>query len=168
MSGIKIDCFESLGATLNKLQKPGLLLVAGREKANPMTIGWATIGVIWGLPICVVLVRPSRYTHDLLETCGDFTVNVPADHMVKAVQYCGTHSGRDGDKAAACGLAFAPSSDVEVPYLVGSALHYECRTVHTSDVRKANLRGEIATDCYPQGDFHTVYYGRILGTYRAP
>ena len=168
MPGQKIDTFEALGATLNKLQNPGLLLVAGDQKPNPMAIGWMTAGVIWGLPVCVVLVRPSRHTYGLLKACGDFTVNVPADDMVKAVGFCGANSGRDMDKAAKCGLEFGPSADVRVPHLVGCPIHYECRTINTSDMLKERLARSVIDSCYPKGDFHTAFFGQILGVYRMP
>ena len=43
----------------------GSLLVSLDDKGKPnvMTIGWATLGIVWGRPICTVLVRPSRYTY---------------------------------------------------------------------------------------------------------
>ena len=168
MPGQKIDAFEALGATLNKLQEPGLLLVAGDKKPNPMAIGWMTAGIIWGLPVCVVLVRPSRHTHGLLKAWGEFTVNVPADDMAEAVAFCGSKSGRDIDKAAQYGLEFAPSTDVRVPHIVGCPIHYECRTVHTSEVLKEQLARSVVNSSYPKGDFHTVFFGQILGVYRMP
>ena len=38
-----------------------LLVSQGKEGLpNVMAIGWGTVGIIWGKPIFVVLVRPSR------------------------------------------------------------------------------------------------------------
>jgi flavin reductase (DIM6/NTAB) family NADH-FMN oxidoreductase RutF len=41
-----------LSKTLALLERPGVLLVTSDRsgRANVMTIGWATIGVIWGSP----------------------------------------------------------------------------------------------------------------------
>ncbi len=54
-----------------------LAAVDADGRPNAMTIGWIQIGTIWARPVCLVLVRPSRYTHGCIEHSGAFTVNVP-------------------------------------------------------------------------------------------
>ena len=160
-----IDFWQHLELTLRKLDDPGLLLVArglvGRGP-NAMAIGWATFGLIWGLPICVVLVRPSRYTYLLIEDCQDFTVNVPAPGMEQAVDFCGSNSGREHDKFTATGLVARPSARVASPVVEGCLLQYECKVVHHNDVMPPNLAAHVRASSYPSGDFHRVYYGEIL------
>lgn len=153
-----------LHETLSLLSNPGLLLVAAGAdgKPNAMTIGWGTVGVIWGKPIFTVLVRPSRYTYKLLEESDSFTVCVPSRAMYEAVNFCGTRSGRDYDKFQECNLAALPSTQVDAPGITGCPVIYECQVVHTNDVIPANLTGEIQAQAYPQGNFHRIYYGQIL------
>jgi len=158
---------EHLDLTLERLASPGLLLAAkGRDGRpdNAMTIGWATFGIIWGLPICVVLVRPSRYTYGLIEAARDFTVNVPAEGMAEAVAYLGTASGRDGDKLAHVRLATSASGTVSAPTLSACPVTYECRAVHHNDVIPAHLESRVDRGSYPRGDYHRLYYGEILAT----
>ena len=62
----KVGNFEFFKETMESMSSGGLLLVAG-TKGNPMTIGWGTVGIIWHLPVFVVLVRPSRYTFEFME-----------------------------------------------------------------------------------------------------
>ena len=59
--------------TMELLARPGLLLAATKRSgaSNVMTIGWGTLGIIWGRKIFVVLVRPSRYTYQFIEDSGD-------------------------------------------------------------------------------------------------
>jgi flavin reductase (DIM6/NTAB) family NADH-FMN oxidoreductase RutF len=133
-----------------------------------MTIGWGTIGIIWGKPIFVVLVRPSRYTHGLIEQMEDFTVNVPAADMADVVAFCGSASGRDHDKFAEKGLIAVPGRKVKSPIIDQCVIHYECKVVHKNDVLKDNLASEIISSAYPRGDFHTIYYGEILSVYASP
>jgi flavin reductase (DIM6/NTAB) family NADH-FMN oxidoreductase RutF len=151
-----------LTETLARLEDPGLLLVtAGADgRANAMTIGWATIGIIWGKKIMNVLVRPSRYTYTLLGQSDSFTVCVPAPAMRQAVEYCGQYSGRDGDKLAACNLALLPSLGVKTPALAGCPVIYECRVVHTNDVNPPTLARDITA--YPTGNFHRIFSGEIV------
>ena len=100
MARKKVSYTHKLARTLALLADPGLLLVSSKRsgESNVMTIGWATVGIIWGKPIFVVMVRPSRYTYEFIEDSGDFTVNVPTMEMRDWVMVCGTKSGRELDK----------------------------------------------------------------------
>jgi flavin reductase (DIM6/NTAB) family NADH-FMN oxidoreductase RutF len=159
-----------LRQTLALLNKPGLLLVAAGtdDKPNAMTIGWGTIGIIWGKPIFTVLVRHSRYTYKLMEESDSFTVGVPSRTLYQAVSFCGTRSGRDYDKFKECNLTPLPSLTVSTPGIAECPLIYECQIVHRNDVVPANLAGDIQTRAYPHGDYHRIYYGEILAVRAAP
>lgn len=166
MTNTKIDPFLHVDITYEKLAKPGLILMAGSDKPNPMTIGWATIGIIWGKPIFTVLVRPSRHTDSFLKKEGEFSVNVPINGMEKQVAVCGTKSGRDMDKIKECGFELTAGRHIEVPNIAQAQLVYECKTVQTNAVMKETFTEDIMGHYYPDGDFHHVYYGEILALYK--
>jgi len=153
-----------LNETLTLLADPGLLLVSQGQDGvpNAMAIGWGMVGIIWGKRIFTVLVRPSRYTFSRLAESGSFTVNLPSPPLYDAVDFCGTHSGRDYDKFAECHMAAEPSRTIATPGIAESPVIYECRIVHTNDVINASLDLQIVADAYPSGNFHRIYYGEIL------
>lgn len=153
-----------LKETFDSMTDSGLLLVAQAPggQPNPMTIGWALIGSVWSQPVFTVLVRPSRYTHDLLEANGDFTVNVLPSSLAHAADHCGAASGRDGDKFKATGLTAAPSLHVNCPGVEEALVVYECRTVLKNQVLPETLDPAIRNSAYGSGNFHTLYYGKIL------
>ena len=161
----KIDVREAFAETLDGLDGSGLLLMTGPQ-GNPMTIGWAMLGRIWKRPVMTVLVRPSRHSFSLLAETPEFTVNVPPPGMKKILGICGTKSGRDTDKLAECGLTAVPSADVSVPYLAECPVHFECRVIHTTEVLNSTLDPAVVEGSYPKGNYHRVYHGLILGTYR--
>jgi flavin reductase (DIM6/NTAB) family NADH-FMN oxidoreductase RutF len=166
MAREQIGNFEAAQETFEKLRSPGALLVAGKDKPNVMTIGWGTIGVIWNRPIFIVLVRPSRHTHSFLEEHDEFTVCIPTAEMEDAVSICGTKSGRDVDKVAECGFTMEHGEQVSVPYVAQCPLHYECRVLHRNELLPPNLDQKVSAEYYSAGDYHTVYFGEILGVYR--
>jgi len=170
MSRQKVGFDYGLNKMLAKLAHPGLLLASTRAtgESNAMTIGWGSIGIMWGLPIYTVLVRPSRYTYELIEDSGEFTVNVPSEDMRRWVMVCGTKSGRDVDKIGGYDVAVSPGNDVQTITIDESPLVYECRVVHHNDVIPAQLAPEIDVSAYSSGDYHRLYYGQILGTYADP
>lgn len=166
----KIDTFEAVGETMAALSGPGALLVAGAEPANPMTVGWGQIGIAWGRPVFLVMVRRSRYTHELMEKAEAFSVNVPPESMKDCCMLCGSRSGRDTDKIAETGLTVEAGKSLvmegRVPTLAECPLHYECRILHRNEVDPATLDGEVAGECYGDRDYHTIYWGEIVGVYR--
>lgn len=164
---VPVDYASEIGDLTRQLAKPGLLLVVPdtRRPANVMTIGWATFGRVWSRPICAVLVRPSRYTFDLINRAGVFTVNRMPDGCEQAIARCGSASGRDIDKIAEQGWTVAQGETQTAPYLAEAALHIECRTVFTGQVTP-EIDAELRAACYPEGDYHTIYYGLVTGVYR--
>jgi flavin reductase (DIM6/NTAB) family NADH-FMN oxidoreductase RutF len=151
-------------AVMRALTGGGLLLGAydSAGRANAMAIGWGTLGNVWGMPMWVVLVRPSRYTYACIEHSKCFSVNVPAPDQAEAVQVCGSASGRDGDKLADCGLAVTRGSEAAVPLIDGCPIVYECQVVHQNDLDPASLAGKIARSFYGGGNYHRIYFGRIV------
>lgn len=164
MPKVDADLMDVWPRTMRALEHEGALLVAAGAdgRANPMTIGWAAAGNVWGKRILLVLVRPSRYTFGLLEQSGDFTVNVLPPERAEDAKRCGSVSGRDHDKLRECGLTAVPARHVRAPILAEAIIHIECRVVHKNDVIPAELAPSIQSACYPQGDFHRIYYGEVL------
>lgn len=157
-------------AAMKIMTQRGLLLGSydAAGKGNLMTIGWGAIGSIWGIPVWIVLVRPSRYTYECIEHTGCFTVNVPTDAMHAACATCGTKSGRAMDKFADCGLTDRRAASVLAPAVAQCPIVYECQVVHSNDVQPAKLADEIISGAYISGDFHRLYYGKILRVHVAP
>ncbi len=169
MAKVDVGYTDYLAETLESLADPGALLVTqGTDgRPNAMTIGWGTVGIIWGKPIFVVLVRQSRYTWSRLQQNGDFTVNLLPHDLAQAATVCGSKSGRDLDKFAATGLSAAPAQHVTAPIVEQCVVHYECRSLHKNNLDPTHLDPGVLENCYPQGDFHTLYYGHILGAQAA-
>ena len=158
--------FQETVATLND---GGLLLAATKPngESNAMTIGWGSIGSIWGRPMFIVMVRPTRYTYQFIEASGEFTVNVPTPAMKEFTLYCGTKSGREGDKFARFQMSVTPGQKVQAVTIDACPLVYECRVVHKNDVLPTTLDPTIDSRFYPDRDYHRVYYGEILGAFAA-
>jgi flavin reductase (DIM6/NTAB) family NADH-FMN oxidoreductase RutF len=170
VSSLKVKCdLDDVFKIMNqKLRNGGLLLTtAGKENStNVMTIGWCLAGVLWGEPICMVAVRPSRHTFKLIEESGEFTVNIPKDGMEEAVAYCGKVSGRDYDKFKESKLATEKGRMVKSPLVTDCVAHLECRVIGKSKVVPDLLTAGVKEKAYPNGDYHTLYYGRLISVLR--
>ncbi len=149
------------------LASTGLLLAAGSpdKPTNAMTIGWGAIGVTWGKPTWTVLVRPSRFTYQLIEEAGDFTVNVPSPDLADACTYLGAKSGRDHDKLAKLHLNVAPAQKVSSGVITPCPIIHECQVLGSADILPQMLTDTPKSEYYPQGDYHRVYFGQVLAAY---
>ena len=166
----KVDPWEVFPQVQEALTSGGAFLVSADEggRPNPMTIGWGLLGTVWYRQVFLVLVRPSRHSHGLIERGGHFAVCVPRPgELREALEFCGSRSGRELDKVEALGLELTPGQAGPVPLLAQCDLHYECRVVaHTSLSPEGILSPQIAEKYYPKGDLHTLFFGEILAAWR--
>jgi len=162
----KIGAFDAVSDTVACLGSQGALLIAAAEPVNPMTIGWGTIGIVWGKPVFAVLVRPSRFTHGLMEKAAAFSVNVPPQSLGDVCMFCGSKSGRDVDKIAETGITVQPGKSIDVPTIADCPIHYECRMLHRNQVDRTTLAEDVAASAYRSGDYHTIFWGEIVGVYK--
>ena len=167
MNKKEIAYTQYLSQTFDAMARTGLLLSStdGKGKNNIMAIGWGVVGIIWGKPVFMVLVRPSRFTYELIEATRDFTVNVPSRELEKVVSFCGSTSGRRCDKFKEQKLRAIAGKKVKSPMVDECLVHYECRVIHKNDVVASELAPDIPTMFYPEGDYHRFFLGQILCAY---
>jgi len=151
------------------LSRGGAFLIVNdvEGRANPMTIGWGQVGIVWSRPVFTALVRESRYTHKCIRGSETFTVSVPrAGEFKDELLLCGTKSGRDLDKVSEAGLSMLPGQEIETPIIEGCFLHYECRILaRTQQTRPDFASDEVLKQFYPNGDHHLVVFGEIAAAY---
>ena len=166
-----VDAFDHAGHIAKAMPKGILLTTACEGKVNTMTIGWGTIGIEWGKPVFIAYVRESRWTKQLLEKNGEFTVNVPLEGCdSRILGFCGTKSGRDVDKIRELGLTLVEPETISVPGIQELPLTLECRVIYKQKQDLSAMPEDVLARYYPkdaQGnqDDHTAYYGQILNAY---
>ena len=140
------------------------LTVASKGAINTMTISWGFIGFMWGKPQFITVIRPQRYTKQLLDSGADsFTVSIPFDGNLKeALSICGTKSGRDIDKSAI--VSFIPGRSVKSPVVEGCGLYYECRINLSQQLDGTLLPLDIKRQNY-KDDYHFMCFGEITDCY---
>jgi flavin reductase (DIM6/NTAB) family NADH-FMN oxidoreductase RutF len=142
-----------------------LVLTSGdfaKGSFNAMTIGWGSIGVMWGIPFIQVVVRPIRHTYKFMERYDEFTVCAFPEKFAGALEILGSKSGRDGDKITEAGLTATSSTKVAAPCFKEAELVLECRKIYWDDMRDKQFLKVQIEEKYPQKDYHRIYYGEIL------
>ena len=164
----KISYHEKLEEVLLQLVNGAFLTVSDGNEKNTMTIGWGTIGYIWNRPIFEVLVRESRYTYKMLAKSDEFTVSVPLKGQLEdELSYCGSKSGSDVDKFSQLNLQTSPGKILSTPFISKCDIFYECEILYQSRMERSDLIQKIKKDCYPQSDYHKIFYGEIIAAYES-
>lgn len=148
--------------------KQWLLLTSGDFAAgqfNAMTVGWGSLGTMWGRPFAQVVVRPIRYTYEFMEQYDTFTLCAFPERYRKALQLLGTSSGRDGDKIAAAGLTPIASTQVAAPGFAEAELIVECRKIYWDDLDPVHFLDPDIERNYPHKHYHRIYFGQIVALY---
>lgn len=145
-----------------KIGKDWALITAGTKSAvNTMTVSWGGVGVLWGKNVAYIFIRDSRYTKEFIDQNEFFSVSFLPETYRDALSYCGSHSGRDGDKFAASGLT--PAYRHSIPYIDEGNLILLCEKMSATRITEDSfLLPEIKEKWYKDGDMHTMYVAEIL------
>ena len=160
-------------AVINSAMKHGILLTTKADgKVNTMTIGWGALGIEWSRPVFTAYVRESRYTREMLEKNGEFTINIPmGDCDPQILVYCGRNSGRDGDKIQKLGLTLEEPETISVPGIKELPLTIECKVLYSQLQDCQGMPEDILNRFYPAvkedgtPDRHIAFYGEIQKAY---
>jgi len=162
---------EFSGSVFERLDKQWMLITAGCVDAdkgnwNTMTASWGGMGVLWGMDVAFIFVRPSRRTFGFTNDSRLFTLSFFGEEKRSALDLCGKQSGRDTDKAAAAGLSpvyfdeglergalsFAEARDILF-----------CRKVYNQDIDPALFLDKSIEKNYNGNNYHRMYIGEIIG-----
>ena len=158
--------FEDLCVNVHLIwRKQGMLLTSGDFAAghfNTMTVGWGSLGVMWGRPFVQVVVRPTRYTYGFMEQYESFTLCAFPEACRQALQILGTKSGRDGDKIAEAGLTPIVSTQVSAPGFAEADLVVECRKMYWQDMDPSHFLDPAIENHYAKKDYHRITFGEVV------
>lgn len=166
-----VNAFDYAGDICKALKKGILITTKVEDQVNTMTIGWGHIGIEWSRPIFVAYIRETRYTREMLDKCGEFTINVPVGELESNILgFCGTKSGRDVNKIEALGLHLEESDVISVPGIRELPLTLECKVIYKQKQDLSAIPADILDRYYPADengfqDYHYVYYGQIVNAY---
>ncbi|MEW6606754.1 MAG: flavin reductase family protein [bacterium] len=118
--------------------------ISKEGKPNILTVAWQ-MPVSHQPPLCAISVAKSHFSHQLIESTREFSINIPNISLLNQVKFCGTTSGKNIDKFKESGLTALPSRIVKPPLIKECPGHLECEVL----------------EMYPGGD-HTIFIGKIV------
>ena len=138
-----------------------LVTVGTKAQTNPCTIGWGNVGTLWGKNITSVFLRDSRYTKELLDKHDFFSVTFFDQSHRDALQYCGSHSGRNENKIEQAHLTL--NARHNIPFIDEGNLVFLCaKLAHVRLTKEMFTAPDIMHRWYQDKDMHTMYVSEII------
>jgi flavin reductase (DIM6/NTAB) family NADH-FMN oxidoreductase RutF len=165
---------EEIGITeikvnpFTQLSESWMLLTAGdfeKDEFNTMTVAWGSFGTMWFKPFVMVVVRPHRYTFEFMEKYDTFTLSGFPSEYHTALEYCGSHSGRECDKVSEAGITPQKSANIAAPAFKEAEIVFECRKNYFGDFETQNFLDPKIESYYPKKDYHKIYFGEVIAIY---
>lgn len=119
---------------------------SGREY-NIITLAW--VGVVNSTPPMVsISIRPSRFSHRMIEETKEFVINIATAGQVDLADGCGTVSGKEVDKFKHFGLTPVMGSLEYAPLIEECPINLECVVEQTIDLPS-----------------HTLFIGKVVAAH---
>lgn len=154
MDELEFNPFKTIG------QDWGLVCAGTKESANTMTISWGGVGVLWGKNVAFIFIRDSRFTKEFIDNTDFFSISFMGKNYREALNYCGSHSGREGDKVAKSGLTW--NYKHSIPFIDEGDLILLCNKMASVKITKDSFLVPGIEKWYQDSDFHTMYVGEII------
>lgn len=138
-----------------------MLITAGNQTAcNTMTASWGGVGILWNKPVSFCFIRPQRYTLEFVEREEYYSLSFFGPEHRNALNFCGAHSGREGNKFLQTGLT--PAYDL-APYPQEARLVLFCKKLYKQDMEPdCFLDPSLREKNYPGNDYHRTFIGEIV------
>jgi len=109
-----------------------LITTSDGTKKSVAPISW-TMPMLDDPPMVITAIEPGVFSDELLQSNGEFAVNIMGEENAKKLFLCGSCTGRDTDKFKKFGLTPVASKNIKPPYLKESIAHIECKVANTHD-----------------------------------
>lgn len=151
----KVSPFDFIG-------QEWMLIAAEKDgRVNAMTAAWGGFGHMWRMNVAFMVIRPQRFTKEFVDAASTFSLNFFGPGRRDLLNYFGTVSGRDEDKAAKAGLTAAHVDGVA--HFAEAETVLLCRKLYAQPfLGECFVDAEPDRKCYPNKDYHTMYVGEVL------
>lgn len=160
---VKYDVFSMFN------EQWGLCTAGNADVYNTMTIGWGTMGTIWGPPnkgkqIITVFLRESRRTSDILLEDDNFTVCFFPEEKRRDLGILGSKSGKDVPNKIEL-TSLTPRFLENAVGFEEAELTFVCKKIYTHLMTKDELPGFVRDTLYRNGDLHYIFMGEIVDVF---
>lgn len=160
----KIDAYQIPGNIIKMISEDHMIITAGNDELfNPMAGGWGGLGNLYNRPVAYCFIDPSRYTYGIMQKNNTYTLTFYTPAYQDAIQYVGTHSGRDGDKIK--GSKLTPITTPSGSKAFAEAwLIIECKKIASQLLTPSSIVDAEVKAKYPNKQTE-LFVGEIIGVW---
>ena len=139
------------------------LVTAGDgTRVNTTAVSNGGVGQMWGKRVVFICVRENRYTKELIEASGEFSLSFLDNNEYRgAIKYLEAVSGRDEDKLKGARLNICYHESV--PFIEESSNVIICKVLYRKAIGTDGFVDETICDEFYKGDNrHIIYVGEII------
>lgn len=165
LQGFKQIAPENIpGNIIKMLSNDWMLITAGKEDFNMMTASWGGLGYLYNKPVAFCFIAPTRHTYQLMEKGDTYTLTFYTETYRDALQFCGSHSGKDTDKVKATGLSpvMTPSGSRAFSE---AWMIIECRKLISQSITPEAIFNEKLKEEWTGKQLHKMYIGEIINVW---
>lgn len=131
------------------------------DKVNTTAASFGGVGQMWGKRVTFVCVRKNRYTKDLLDASGVYSLSFLDNNEYRgAMKYLEMVSGRDEDKLKGARLHITYHDGI--PLIEESSNVILCKVLYKNELDKAGFVDKsILEQFYKDDNYHVIYVGEI-------
>lgn len=106
LAGYKQITPDKIPGNIYKMLSENWMLITAGDNSdfNMMTASWGGLGHMYNKPVAFCFINPTRHTIKYMEKSDTYTLSFYTETYREALNYCGSHSGKDTDKVAGSGL----------------------------------------------------------------
>ena len=152
------------GNIYKMLSENWMLITAGKDaNFNMMTASWGGLGHMYNKTVAFCFINPTRHTYQLMENNDTYTLSFYTETYRDALQYCGTHSGKDKDKVKESGLTPLTTPNGSKSFSEAWMI-IECKKLVAQPLNPDAILDPAAKEKWGK-EPHKMYIGEILNVW---
>ncbi len=165
LSGYKQITPDKIPGNIYKmLSENWMLITAGDDSGfNMMTASWGGLGHFLQKPVAFCFIKPTRHTIKYMENHDTYTLSFYTETYRDALNYCGSHSGKDIDKVKGSGLT--PITTAHGSKAFSEAwMIIECKKLVTQQLTPESILDTKAREKSGE-EQHKMFIGEIINVW---
>ena len=164
LSGYRRIEADKIPGNIIKLLNDWTLITSGNNKINMMTATWGGLGVLWEQPVAFSFINPTRYSINTMDEGDTYTISFYTETYKDALNYCGTHSGRNEDKVKGSGLTLIKTPSGSAAFSEAWMI-IECKKILAQPISEDGVIDKNISEKWHKDSYHKMYIGQILNVW---
>lgn len=165
LEGYKNISADKIPGNIIRLLEDAILITSGAgDQVNVMAASWGGLGRFWERPVAFSFLNPTRYSVTTMDQGDVYTISFYTQAYKDAIQYCGSHSGRDTDKIKGSGLTPIKTPSGAIAFSEAWMI-LECKKLLVQPISIDAVKDKETGKQWSKDGYHKMYIGEVLNVW---